>query len=49
MDDKKKVTMPFSNKTLLTTDKVTTSEEVDKGTKKLDDLIEAVVAICNKD
>ena len=48
LDDKKKVTTPFSNKTLLTTDKVTTSEEVDKGTKKLDDMKGSVVAIYKK-
>ena len=32
------VTTPLSKKTLLTTEKITTSEEVDKSTKHLDDM-----------
>ena len=36
--------MPLSKKTLLKTEKVTTSEEVEKGTKILYDKKEAVVA-----
>ena len=40
---------PFLEKTLLTTEKVTTSEEVEKDTKKLDDMKEAVVPIHRKD
>ena len=35
--------------TLLTTEKVTTSEEVYKGTKHLDDMKEAVVTVHRKD
>ena len=51
LDDKKKevVTTPLSEKKLWTTDKVTTSEEVDKRTEKLEDIKEAVVMICRKD
>ena len=45
---KKKVT-PFSKKKVVTIEKVTPSEEVDKGTKKLDDMKEAVVKIHTKD
>ena len=45
---KKKVT-PLPKKTLLTSEKVTTSEEVDKVTKILDDMKEAVVKIRRKD
>ena len=37
--------MPLLKKKLLTTEKVTTSEKVDKGTKILDDKKEAVVTI----
>ena len=33
----------------MTSEKVTASEEVEKGTKKLDDIKEAVVTICRKD
>ena len=40
----KRIITPLSKKTLLTTEKVTASEEVDKGTKNLDDKKEAVVA-----
>ena len=40
--------MPLSKKKILTTEKVTTSEEVDKGTKHLDDMKEAVVKISSK-
>ena len=38
LDDKKEtvVTTPFSEKKLLTTEKITTSEEVYKGTEKLE-------------
>ena len=32
----------------MTTEKVTTGEEVDKGTKNLDDMKESVVTICRK-
>ena len=51
MDDKKEtvVTTTLSKKKSLTTEKVTTSEEVDKGTKKLNDIKEAVVTIRGKD
>ena len=45
---KKKVT-PFSKKTLLTTEKVTTSEEVDKATTFFNDMKETVVTIRRKD
>ena len=40
MNDNKEsvVTMPLSKEKILTTEKVTTSEEVDKGTKNLDDI-----------
>ena len=38
-----KVKMPLSKEILLSTEKVTTSEEVDKGTKHLDDNKEALV------
>ena len=45
LDDKKEavVMTPLSEKKLLTTEKVTTSEEFQKRTKKLDDKKEAVV------
>ena len=43
------VTTPFPKKKLLTTEKVTTSEEVDKGTTNLDDTKETVVTIHRKD
>ena len=43
----KKVT-PLPKKNLLTTEKVTTSEEDDKGTRMLDYMKEAVVAIRRK-
>ena len=46
--DKKKVT-PLLKKTLLTSEKVTTSEEVEKDTKNLDNMKEAVVTIRMKD
>ena len=51
LDDKKEVvvTTPQSEKKVLTTKKVTRSEEVDKGTEKLEDMKEAVVAICRND
>ena len=45
---KKKVT-PFPKKKVVTSEKVTTSEEVDKGTNILDDMEEAVVTIRGKD
>ena len=45
---KKKVT-PFSKKKLLTTEKVTTSEEVGRGNKNVDDMKEAVVKTLRKD
>ena len=50
MDDKKEavVTTKFPKKKLLTTEKVTRSEEVDKDTKKSDDMKEAVVTIRRK-
>ena len=41
--------MPLSKKKLLTTKKVETSEEVDKGNKNLDDMKEAVFTIRRKD
>ena len=41
--------MPFPKKKVTTSEKVTPSEEVDKGTKKLDDMEEAVVTIRRKD
>ena len=43
------VTTPLAKKKILTTEKVTTSEEVDKGTKKLNDMKESVVTIRRKD
>ena len=51
MDDKKEavVTTPLSEKRVLTTENVTTSEEVDKGTENFKDTREAVVMICRKD
>ena len=45
---KEKVT-PFLKKTLLTTEKVTTSAEVDKGTKHLHGMKEVVFMIHRKD
>ena len=45
---KKKVT-PFPKKKLVTSEKVTTSEEVEKGPKNLDDIKEAVLTIRVKD
>ena len=45
---KKQIT-PLSKNKLLTTEKVITSEEVEKGTKNLDDMKEAVVTIRRKD
>ena len=44
----KKKVMPFS-KEKLTSEKVTTSEKVDKGIQNLDDMKEAVVTIRRKD
>ena len=44
----KKVT-PLLNKKLVTSEKVTPSEEVDKGTKNLVDTGKPVVMICRKD
>ena len=41
--------MPLTKKKIVTSKKVTTSEAVDKGTKNLDDMKEAVVTICGKD
>ena len=51
MDDKKEavVTTPLSENNVLTTEKIRTSEEVDKGTKKLEYMKYAVVTICRKD
>ena len=39
----------FLDRKILTTEKVTTSEEVEKVTEKLEDMKEAVVTICRKD
>ena len=44
---KKKVTQ-FPEDKIVTNEKVTTSEEVDKGTKNLDDMKQAVVKIRRK-
>ena len=44
---KKKVT-PFPKKKVVTSEKFTTSEEVDKGTNILDDMKEAVATIRRK-
>ena len=41
--------MPLPKKKSLTTEKVTKSEEFDKGTKPLYDMKEAVFIICRKD
>ena len=41
--------MPLTKKKLVKTEKVAISEEVDKGTKHLDDMKEAVVTIRRKD
>ena len=51
LDNKKEVVVmtPFPEKKLLTTEKVTASDEVDKGTKQLDNMKEAVVTISRKD
>ena len=51
MDDKKEavVTTPFPKKKLSTTENVTTSKDVDKVTKKFDDMKEEVVTILRKD
>ena len=43
------VTTPFLKKTLLTYKKVTTSEQVDKGTTHLGGIKEAVVTILKED
>ena len=43
------VTTPLSEKKVLTTKKFTTSEEVEKGTEKLEYIKGAVVNICRKD
>ena len=40
---------PFPKRKIVTSEKVTTSEEVDKGTKTLYDMKEAVVTILRKD
>ena len=45
---KKKVT-PLTEKTVVASENITTSEEFDKGTKNLDGMKEAVVTICRKD
>ena len=45
---KEKVT-PFPKKKVVTSEKVTKSEDVDKGTKNLDDMKEAVLTIRGKD
>ena len=45
----KEKVMPFPKKKILTSEKVTTSEEVDKDAKKLIYMKEAVVTICWKD
>ena len=39
----------MSKKKVVTSEKVTTSEEVDKGTKKLDDIKETAATIRRKD
>ena len=44
----KKLT-PLPEKKIVTSEKVTSNEEADKGTKKLDDMEEPVVKICRKD
>ena len=44
----KKVT-PFTKKTLITSEKVTTRDDIDKGTKCFDDMKKAVVKTCRKD
>ena len=44
----KKVT-PLPKKKIVTSEKFTLNEEVDKGTKKLDDMKEAAVTISMKD
>ena len=44
---RKKVT-PFPKKKVATSEKVTTIEEIDKGTKNLDDMKEAVFTIRKK-
>ena len=51
LDDKKEAVIktPFLEKKLLTTEKVTTSEEVDKSTEKLEDTKQAVITIRRKD
>ena len=48
MLSKKKAT-PLTKKKVVKSEKVTTSEEVDKGTKHLDDMKEALVTIYRKD
>ena len=44
----KKLT-PLPEKKIVTSEKVTSNEEADKGTKNLDDMEEPVVKICRKD
>ena len=50
LDDNKEavVTRPFSEKKVFTTEKVTTIQEVEKGTRKLEGMKESVIVICRK-